>query len=38
LIPASAYDVVGRRLTVYGTACDQVQAGLVMTITAADAC
>jgi hypothetical protein len=38
LIPASSYDVTGTRLEVFGTACDQVQAGLVMTITAADTC
>jgi hypothetical protein len=38
LIPSSSYDVIGTRLELYGTACAQVQSGLVMTITAEDAC
>ena len=38
LVPSTSYDVVGTRLELYGTACAQVQSGLVMTITAEDAC
>jgi hypothetical protein len=38
LVPSSSYDVIGTRLELYGTACAQVQSGLVMTITAEDAC
>jgi len=38
LISPSLWTVTGRRLDLAGSACDQVQAGLVMTIRASDSC
>lgn len=38
LIASSSWSLSGTRLELFGTACDQVQAGLVMTLTATNAC